>query len=617
MTHRGTLGSSPSPSRLLPQLPSTRRGFLAVTGAVGGAAALAACGGATGGGAGGGSDDGGDLQGVGNNGQAGSGRKGDAADQLYIAGFQWSPPTNFNTFAGAPAWPASSNVAQYVYETLLRFDIVTGELLPGLAKEYKAEGTDSVSLTLQDGITWSDGTEFTADDVLYTFELGKIDPSLGIASFWIEADEITADGSTINIAINQDRKNVGSVLTQLAQQFIVPKAVFEKAAEETGNKLATWETTELLGTGPFTLELADQTQIILARNEKYWGKDFYGGLPLMTKIIHPIFKSNEDGNLKFQNGELDVMQQFVPQLWKMWEGGKPVGTYLQDKPYFTPGSMPMLLINTTKPGLDDPAVRKALAHAVDYGSIAETAMSGYSAEVQASLVIPGGAEDAFLDAEKAKADGWSFDAAKAEQLLQDAGYAKGSDGFYAKDGVKLGPWKLITPQGWTDWNAALEIVAKNLQAIGVDAATNFPQQAQVTTSIQNGDFDLACWYVAGTNPSTPWQRFSDVMSNVDMVELGQTAYRNYGRWENGEINDLLQAAAAAADDAAKKEAIGALDDLYRKEVPAFPLMYRPDEFFEFNATNWSNFPTEENDYAPPMFRGAGNGWIFKLKKIGG
>ena len=46
----------------------------------------------------------------------------------------------------------------------------------------------------------------------------------------------------------------------------------------------------------------------------------------------------------------------------------------------------------------------------------------------------------------------------AESLLQEAGYAKGADGFYTKDGQKLGPWKLITPQGWTDWNAALEVV---------------------------------------------------------------------------------------------------------------------------------------------------------------
>ena len=605
-----------SESAAFPRPGASRRRFLAGTGALGGAAALAACGGATGGGGGGGGG-GEELVGVGNGGQAGTGRAGDGADQLFIAGFQWSPPTNFNTFAGAPAWPASSNVAQYIYETLLRFHIVTGELLPGLAASHEITGSESITLTLQEGITWHDGSEFTAEDVLYTFELGKIDPSLGVAAFWTEVDEMTADGSTISIAVNKERKNVGAVLNSLATQFIVPKAVFEKAAQETGNKIAGWETTEAMGTGPFTLELADQTQIILARHEEYWGKDFYGGLPAMTKIIHPIFKSNEDGNLKFQNGELDVMQQFVPQIWKMWESGKPVGTYLREKPYFSPGSMPMLLINTTKPGLDDPTVRRALAHAVDYASIAETAMSGYSSQVLASLIIPDGAEDQWLDRDKAAADGWTFDAAKAESLLQEAGYTKGADGFYAKDGQKLGPWKLITPQGWTDWNAALEVVAKNLQAIGVDASTNFPQQAQTQTAIQNGDFDMACWYVAGTGPSTPWQRFSDVMSNVEMAELGQTAYRNYGRWENGAVNDLLEAAAAASDDATKLEALTALDDIYRAEVPAFPLMYRPDEFFEFNASNWSNWPAEDNDYAPPMFRGAGNEWIFQLKKIGG
>lgn len=515
------------------------------------------------------------------------------------------------------AWPAAANVAQYVYETLLRFDIVTGELLPGLAASYEVTGSESISLTLQDGVTWHDGSDFTVDDVLYTFELGKIDPGLGVAAFWTEVDEMTAEGSTINIAVTQERKNVGAVLNSIATQFIVPKAVFEKVAEETGNKIAGWETTEAMGTGPFTLDLADQTQIILTRYEDYWGKDFYGGLPAMSTIIHPIFKSNEDGNLKFQNGELDVMQQFVPQIWKMWESGKPVGTYLRDKPYYSPGSMPMLLINTTLPGLDDPAVRRALAHAVDYASIAETAMSGYSSQVLASLIIPDGAEDQWLDRGKAESDGWIYDAEKAESLLEEAGYAKGEDGIYAKDGQKLGPWKLITPQGWTDWNAALEIMATNLQAIGVDAVTNFPQQAQTQSAIQNGDFDMACWYVAGTGPSTPWQRFSDVMSNVEMAPLGQTAYRNYGRWENGEVNDLLEAAAAASDDDAKKEALTALDDLYRAEVPAFPLMYRPDEFFEFNATNWSNWPAEDNDYAPPMFRGAGNEWIFTLKKIGG
>ncbi len=139
----------------------------------------------------------------------------------------------------------------------------------------------------------------------------------------------------------------------------------------------------------------------------------------------------------------------------------------------------------------------------------------------------------------------------------------------------------------------------------------------MTTSVANGDFDMCCWYVSGTNPATPWQRFSDVMSNVELAPLGQTAFRNYGRWTNDQVNDLLEAAAAAPDDGSKKQALTALDDVYRQQAPAIPLMYRPDEFFEFNASNWTNFPTQANDYAPPMFRGAGNDWLFKIKKIEG
>jgi peptide/nickel transport system substrate-binding protein len=337
----------------------------------------------------------------------------------------------------------------------------------------------------------------------------------------------------------------------------------------------------------------------------------------MKQIIHPIFKSNEDGNIKFQAGELDIMQQFVSQIWKMWEGGKPVGTYLKDKPYFVPGSMPMLLMNTTKKGLDNPAVRKAIASAIDYASIAETAMSGYSAEVQPSLILPTGAEGKFFNKDDAAANGWKFDAAAAEKLLTDAGAKKGSDGVYVLDGTRLGQYKLITPTGWTDWNAACEIVAKSLKAIGIDCVTNFPQQAETTQAIQGGTFDLACWYVSGVNPATPWARFKDIMSQSEMQPVGKTTFANYSRWKNADVEALLTEASQAVEDTAKKAAYDKLDALYRKEIPACPLMYRPDEFYEYNASNFYNFPDEKNTYAPPMFRGAGNTWMYKLKKIAG
>ena len=65
-----------------------------------------------------------------------------------------------------------------------------------------------------------------------------------------------------------------------------------------------------------------------------------------------------------------------------------------------------------------------------------------------------------------------------------------------------------------------------------------------------------------------------------------------------------------------RSAYAELDRIYRANIPVVPLMYRPFQFYEFNASNWENFPTEENPYAPPMWGGAGIQWLFKIKKVG-
>ena len=79
---------------------------------------------------------------------------------------------------------------------------------------------------------------------------------------------------------------------------------------------------------------------------------------------------------------------------------------------------------------------------------------------------------------------------------------------------------------------------------------------------------------------------------------------------------LLDAAAGAKTDEEAKTAYTALDKIYREQIPVVPLMYRPLEFYEFNETNWTGFPTEEDPYAPPTWSGAGINWLFKIKKVG-
>ena len=158
-------------------------------------------------------------------------------------------------------------------------------------------------------------------------------------------------------------------------------------------------------------------------------------------MVHPIFKSADDGNLAFQNGQVDVMQQFTPQIWKMRQDAKaPVGTWFDQEPYYI-AAHPHAHHQHAEEGPDNPLVRRALAYSINYPLIAQTAMSRYSVPANASLIIPGGGENQFFNADQVKADGWTYDPAKAKDIRENQLKAtKGSDGVYTLPyGTRLGP----------------------------------------------------------------------------------------------------------------------------------------------------------------------------------
>ena len=545
---------------------------------------------------------------------ASKGRAGAAGETLFVAGFQWGPPKSFNPLAAQPDWPTANGQSQLIYESLLRFNVIDGSMQPGLAKELQQPDDNTMRLPLQDGTKWSDGSDLTADDVVFTFTLGKT-AAVNFSTVWEYIDSVTApDPRTVEFKLKATPYNPGLVKNYLAQTLIVSKAVFSKIAAD---KIPAETNLKPVGSGPFLLDKYDQTQVNLKRNDNYWGKTAFG-TPPMTTINHPIFKSNQDGDLKLESGEIDASQQFTAQIWKMWESGKPVGTWMKKKPYHLPGNLPLLHFNLNKPGLKDVRVRRAIAHAINYENIALTAMSSYSDPAKASLIIPTGYESKYFDQAAVDAEGWKYDKAKATEILEGELKAKkGSDGIYVlPDGTKLGGWKLITPTGWTDWNTACEIVAKSAQEVGIGITTEFPQFPAMFAALQNGNYDLAMYSFTGVNPASPWIRFRDALDNRGVPAAGKTAFWNFNRFSNPDVPALLDKAAGAKSDAEAKPALAELDKIYRANIPVVPLMYRPLEFYEFNSNNWTNFPTEENPYAPPMWQGAGIQWLFKIKKVG-
>jgi len=100
-------------------------------------------------------------------------------------------------------------------------------------------------------------------------------------------------------------------------------------------------------------------------------------------------------------------------------------------------------------------------------------------------------------------------------------------------------------------------------------------------------------------PSLPWSRFEKIMSSSDIDTVGVFIYTNEGRYVNQLADSLLTVIPSLKDDKELELGYSKLNELFMKEMPVIPLMYRPSLFYQFSTKHWSNFPTLDNPYAPP------------------
>lgn len=523
------------------------------------------------------------------------------SETLYVGGFQWGPPTSFNPVSGNPAWPVGGdgtmalNGDGYVYETLFDFNIMNGQYAPDLGQSMQWTSPSTLVVKLQPGTMWQDGTPLTAKDVVFTFDLAK-KFTLPYSPIWSYISSVKAlDSQTVEF--DMTTPNQGAVNQYMATVYILPEHIWSAIAAQGQQALLAWPDFNPVGSGQYTVKSYSPQQVVLQRATSYWGSSLYG-TAVPKYVVHPIFKSNDDGNLALKQAGLDLSQQFVPDVWTI----PHVHTWYNKEPYYVPGTIPNVIFNVQKPGLNNVLVRKAIAYAMNYDLAAKVAMSHYSQPALPSLIIPTGYEAKYLDNSNIQQFGWKYDPQKAIQILQDQLHAtKGPDGIYVlPDGTKLS-FTAETPYGWTDWMAALQILSQSAKAVGIQITTKFPQAPVVTSDVETGNFDMAMRFDTGVGPASPWQRFHDVLDYQGVPAEGQTAFWDWGRFKDPAAIPLLNKAAAATTLAEQKAAYAALDKLFMQQVPVLPMMYRPLLFYEFNTTHWTGFQTDQNPTAPPLY----------------
>jgi peptide/nickel transport system substrate-binding protein len=307
----------------------------------------------------------------------------------------------------------SQTLSQQMFDSLVAFDLETYELVPALATSWEISDDGTVyTFSLREGVTWHDGTPFTSEDVVFTYEQIITNPEAraGDAAQFT----FTVDGEPRRVTFEAvDELTVRMTLPTAApafllQQrfFIMPKHVLLPFSVEGGAEPAdinnAWPTSvdprDVVGTGPFRLASYTPGQLVrLERNEEYWKVDEAGTqLPYLDRIDYLIVPGTDAQVAQFLAGNIDQLNisgaQFPDFMSRSLAGA---GFSVVQSPALF-GSPPHLAFNFDA---RDPALaelfsnvefRRAMEYAVDRFRIIEDVYNGL-AEIPGTPTAPANA----------------------------------------------------------------------------------------------------------------------------------------------------------------------------------------------------------------------------------
>ncbi len=549
-------------------------------------------------------------------------------ETLYFNGQQWNAVVGWNPYSNtnnnAMAIAQQDNARVIMFETPYLYNMLDGQVYPLLADgpfEWNEDRTE-ITFRIKPAAHWSDGTPVTAEDVAYTWATHvKYGTPVGEANIDYIEDIVAVDEQTVVVKAKLD-ENGAAVNPLLVNAYLSTNYVIQKAWTETLEERAGDDTTALLAdtaedvvfSGPYSKHFSDESKVVYVRDDNYWGQDpsMWGKLPAPKYLAHNIFPDNAAGTTALKAGEVDVSQQFNANVQDLWlQDNLPISTYLPEAPYGIGATLPTAFFNLSgsSPGLENPVVRRAIAIAVDYPTIIANAMTDQSAtfeQVPRSLMNPTDGEQALYDHEAVADLQWvGNDIEGAKALLDEAGIVDtDGDGWREIDGENL-HYIASCPNGWSDWQAAIEVLAAAGAEIGIDITTAYPEWGVFQTVVTKSDaplpedYDIFMMYTDGAGPTQPWSRIRKLLSS-EFIGMSSNWNGNWGQYSNPEADALIQAIPSETDPEALKEMYTELVNIYLTDIPSFTLMYRPQSFHTVNESVWTGFPFDGDGSEPPI-----------------
>ena len=518
-------------------------------------------------------------------------------------------PENYNPFL--PTTTLQGGLHQVAFESLFYLNLETGELQPWQAESYAFNASfDEVTIKLRDGIKWSDGVDFTSEDVVFTLNMLKENSANlgnwgGNAKTWVK-DVVAVDPKTVRITLTAT--NPSYVVNTFGSRVywtnqIVPRHIWE------GQDPATFTNFDLekgwpVSTSPYQLVAASNQETIWDRRASWWGADTgFAKMPAPARVIFTSAGNEERRTAMLINNELDTAYAIGKNSFESVHARNPkVVTWFPEMPYAYTDAGPRIIgFNNAIPPFDNALVRRAVSRAVNRDAIVDIAWEGMSRPIKfpapsLAALAPffEGTEDLF-----AQYPNTEFDPEATAALMTEAGYAKDAGGFWADaSGTRL-IIDLIGRQTEADSAKAAPVVTELLRRAGFDAQFRLTDSAGFADAVFLGKANIWLAQINGA-VNNPYPSF-DMFHSRHAAAIGSSATGSYSRFANPEYDAIVEEMGKLAiDDPKLKEQVRKALAIWLRELPVAPTTDSA-LLASYNHTYWTNWPTSDNPYFQPCF----------------
>ncbi|NIK76984.1 peptide/nickel transport system substrate-binding protein [Paenibacillus castaneae] len=417
---------------------------------------------------------------------------------------------------------ASIDLMGMMFESLVKSDF-NGQPIPGLATSWKF---DKPSLTytfnLRKGVKWHDGKPFTSKDVKATFDM-YIDPD-SVNTYKTDYESIQSvtivDDYTVKFKLKEN--NVFFLTGGPASAgAILPAHHFPNGVKDYNAKNSKFGRNPI-GTGPFKFkEWKTAERVVLVAN-----KDWWDGRPYLDEIVTRILPDANVEALNLIKGDVDFVEKLNPRTLSEVAKNKNLKTITYDE-----GRFDYVGWNNKNPIFADKKVRQAMNYALDRQAIVSKIYLG-------KAYLGTGPMHPTLPQENKNVKPYPYDLKKAAELLDEAGWKKGSDGIRTKDGKKL-ELEVTYNNGNTNRQKIAQVFAADLKKLGIKANVRGYEWSLYLDKYLKGELDMFVLAWGGYDGATLEHKGFFHSSAIPDLEKG-TAGNNRMRVDYPKVDKILE-----------------------------------------------------------------------------